>query len=179
MSVNIEKFLIVGLGNPGYNKTIHNTGAFLLEEHLKSLQLINKSSYYVNTHMPNIFYYDGGKKDNKYFMNDLGIPIREIVKYNNIKYIFVIFDDIRVNFGKWKILPEKIHRGHNGLKSIFQENPNIKIVLISVGVGQKPPLIDLSTYVLSKMSSENVNNILNIKDDIFIYLYGEIQKLSK
>ena len=120
--------------------------------------------------MPNIFYYDGGKKDNKYFMNDLGIPVKEIVKYNNIKYIFVIFDDIRVDFGKWKIIPDKIHRGHNGLKSIFQENPHVKIFLISVGVGPKPPIMDLSTYVLSKMSTDNINKIMAIKDDILMYI---------
>jgi peptidyl-tRNA hydrolase len=176
MSTNIEKFLIIGLGNPGYNKTIHNAGSLILEEHLKSLQLTKKSNYYVNKYMPNIFYYDGGEKNNKYFMNELGIPIKEIIKYNNIKYIFVIFDDIRVDFGKWKIIPDKINRGHNGLKSIFQENPNVKIFLISVGVGPKPSMIDLSTYVLSKMSSENINNILHIKDDIFIYIYNTIKQ---
>lgn len=175
----LEKFLIIGLGNPGYDKTIHNTGSLVLQEHLKSIKLINKSNYFINKYMPNIYYYDGGKKDNKYYMNELGIPIRDIVKYNNINLIFVIFDDVRVEFGKWKIIPEKIHRGHNGLKSIFQENSNIKIFLISVGVGPKPPLMDLSTYVLSKISTENINKILNLKDDILIYIYSEIKKLTK
>jgi PTH1 family peptidyl-tRNA hydrolase len=178
MSVNFEKFLIIGLGNPSYDKTVHNSGSLILGEHLKSIQLINKSNYSINKFMPNIFYYDGGKKENKYYMNETGIPIREIVKYNNIKYIFVIFDDIRVDYGKWKIIPEKIHRGHNGLKSIFQENPNVKIILISVGVGPKPPMMDLSTYVLSKISVENINKISHLVLDIFIYIYEEIKKIN-
>lgn len=179
MSITFQKFLIIGLGNPGYHKTIHNMGSLILEEHLKSIQLISKSNYYINKHMPNIYYYNGGKKDNKYYMNESGMPIREIVKYNNINVIFIIFDDIRVDMGKWKVLPDKIHRGHNGLKSIFQENPNVKIILISVGAGPKPSLMNLSDYVLSKMSGEDVNKTTDNLNDIFFYIYGEIGKLAK
>ena len=36
--------------------------------------------------------------------------------------------------------------------------------------------MDLSTYVLSKMSTDNINKIMAIKDDILMYIYGEIQK---
>lgn len=176
--LSFEKFLIIGLGNPSYDKTVHNAGSMILESHMKSLELISKSNYFINKHLPNIYYFNSGNKKNKYYMNELGIPIREIVKYNKIKYIFVIFDDIRVDFGKWKIINERIHRGHNGLKSIFNENPNVKIYLISVGVGPKPDNKDLSTYVLSKIPENNILEIMELVNHIFIYIYGEIKKLT-
>jgi PTH1 family peptidyl-tRNA hydrolase len=174
----LEKILIIGLGNPGYDKTVHNVGSFILKNHLQNIQVIKKSNYMINKYIPHIYYYDGDIAGNAYYMNESGIPIKKIINFNNIKEenIFVIYDDIRIDYGKYKIVKGNLTSyGHNGLKSIINSIGN-SFTLIRIGVGPKPPLIELKDFVLSKIPSDKLLIIEKLINEIFIEIYGVLIK---
>ena len=69
-------------------------------------------------------------------------------------HIIVIYDDISLDVGHLRIRTKGSAGGHNGIKNIIahlgtQEFPRIKI-----GVGGKPPRMDLADYVLSRFPAE-------------------------
>ena len=78
----MQKFLIIGLGNPGYNATVHNLGAILVENHIKDLDLIKKSNLFINKNIPNIYYTSSVS-----LMNVSGDKINFFMKINHFVFI--------------------------------------------------------------------------------------------
>jgi PTH1 family peptidyl-tRNA hydrolase len=177
----LEKILIVGLGNPGYEKTIHNIGSFIIKNHLKNIETIKKSNYMINKYITNIYYYDGGYSSGNYYMNDSGIPIKEIINFNNIKpeNTYVIYDDIRIQLGKYQIIEGAMKSyGHNGLKSIINNIGN-SFTLVRIGVGPKPELLELKDFVLSKIPASKLLIIENIVNEVFLEIYALVKNKFK
>ena len=85
--------LIVGLGNPGkeYDKTRHNIGYMSIDSFLGNVNFKNKFN--------GLFYeknYDGEKiifLKPLTFMNNSGDCVREFVKYYDIDYLYLIYND--------------------------------------------------------------------------------------
>ena len=152
-------YLIAGLGNPTreYDKTRHNVGFSVIDV------LADKYNIDVSDRKHKALCGRGVIEGEKVlllkpqtFMNLSGESIREAVDYYKIdpEDIIVIYDDISLDPGQLRIRLKGSAGGHNGIKNIIaylgtQEFPRIK-----VGVGAKPPKMDLADYVLSRFGAE-------------------------
>ncbi len=167
----MDKFCIVGLGNPGdkYKNTRHNVG-FIFIDHLH-----NKFSSGSFKNFHNIAEYSsneiGGKKlfflKPITYMNNSGIAVEEFLKYNNIltSNMIIIYDDVDTECGMIRIRKKGSDGGHNGMKSIISTLKTTEIPRIRVGIGPKKEQMDLSDYVLSNFTSSEIiliNKILKI-----------------
>lgn len=150
-------YLIAGLGNPTkeYDKTRHNVGFSVIDV------LADKYRIDVAEKKHKALCGKGVIEGQKVilvkpqtFMNLSGESIREVADYYKLEAedIIIIYDDISLEPGQLRIRLKGSAGGHNGIKNIIvhlgtQEFPRIK-----VGVGAKPPRMDLADYVLSRFA---------------------------
>lgn len=170
--------LIVGLGNPGeeYKLTRHNTGFIFIDEYLKENNITDVRKKFKSEFVQ--INYKGDKvffQKPLTFMNLSGEAIGEAVRFFKIDpktELFVIYDDMDMNFGKIKIRKNGSSGGHNGIKSIIQ-HVGEEFVRIKYGIGKRKEKSEVVGHVLGKISSEekevlkeSINKIFNIIDDI-------------
>lgn len=150
-------FIIAGLGNPSkeYDKTRHNAGFdtvdYLADRHgiymgeKKHKALTGKGVI-------------GGEKvlllKPQTFMNLSGESLRSAVDYYKAtaQELIVIYDDISLEPGQLRIRLKGSAGGHNGIKNIIAHLGTQEFPRVKVGVGAKPPKMDLKDYVLSRFS---------------------------
>jgi peptidyl-tRNA hydrolase, PTH1 family len=132
--------IIAGLGNPGknYTRTRHNIG-FLTIDTLasKSNIFIDQSRFdskYVKTRMRGISLF---LLKPFTYMNKSGLPIHRFASYYKIamKDIIIIHDDMDLDFGKIKIVENRGHGGHNGVRSIIDAFGKKDCIRVRIGVG--------------------------------------------
>ena len=157
----MDKFLIVGLGNPGaeYHHTRHNTGFMVVDELAKSVGATFEDKRYG-------FVAETSLKGRKVFilkpttyMNLSGDAIAAAANFYKIppEQVLVIYDDISLPPGKLRLRRKGSAGGHNGIKSIIAQLGTEEFPRIRVGVGAKPnPQYDLADWVLSKFSEEDM-----------------------
>ncbi len=160
-----ERWLIVGLGNPGakYVQTRHNIGFMaldLLEEEFGAKPFGNQRSATLTKATHNgielIFVRP------LTFMNLSGRAVNEVGSYYKIppENIIVIADDVSMEVGRLRIRDKGSDGGHNGLKDILRVLGNQNLMRIKIGVGQKPhPNYDLADWVLSKFTKEDLEKL--------------------
>lgn len=160
-----ERWLIVGLGNPGakYDKTRHNIGFMaldLLEEEFGAKPFGNQKSATLTKAVYNgvelIFVRP------LTFMNLSGRAVNEVGSYYKIppENIIVIADDVSMDVGRLRIRDKGSDGGHNGLKDILRVLGNQNLMRIKIGVGQKPhPDYDLADWVLSRFTKEDLEKL--------------------
>ena len=154
-------YIIVGLGNPErkYDGTRHNIGfsalTVLADTYGISMDIKKHKAVCgkgviegqkVLLAMPQTY------------MNLSGESVRELVDYYKIdpeQELIVIYDDINLAPGKLRIRPKGSAGGHNGIKNIIAHLGTQEFPRIKVGVGDKPPRMDLADYVLSRFSKED------------------------
>ena len=68
----------------------------------------------------------------------------------------MIYDDINLDVGQLRIREKGSAGGHNGMKSIIARVGSDAFPRIRVGVGAKPPRMDLADYVLGHFSGEEL-----------------------
>lgn len=117
--------LIVGLGNPGseYSETRHNLGYMVidkLEEQMK-VGLVFEKKLKADVAM---FVHDSETlilAKPQTFMNLSGESVSKIAKFYKIKTedVWVISDDLDLDFGKVRVRVGGSSGGHNGLKDII------------------------------------------------------------
>ena len=88
------------------------------------------------------------------FMNLSGESIRAAADYYKIEpeEMIVIYDDISLDPGQLRIRLKGSAGGHNGIKNIIANLGTQDFPRIKVGVGAKPPRMDLADYVLGHFS---------------------------
>ena len=159
-----ERFLIVGLGNPGkeYEKTRHNIGFALVDLFAKKhhLEFRAKSKY------------QGALAEGKIgdatvsilkpltFMNLSGESVISVAQYLQIlpSKILIVVDDVDLPMGQIRL---KINSGpgtHNGLKSVEHHLQTNRYVRLKIGVGDEYAG-DLAEFVLSRFSGEEEKNL--------------------
>jgi PTH1 family peptidyl-tRNA hydrolase len=166
--------IIAGLGNPGknYSQTRHNVGfltidALALQSHL----VIDKSRFdsdYVKTKI---------KRTSLFlvkpltYMNKSGFPIHRFASYYKIKMedIIIIHDDMDLDFGKIKIVKNRGHGGHNGVRSIFDAFGKKDCIRIRIGVGHPESQKtgshkNITGHVLGKFSQKETKVLDSVID---------------
>lgn len=154
---NRNMYLIAGLGNPTkeYDKTRHNVGFSVIDV------LADQYDIDVSERKHRAFCGKGviaGQKvllvKPQTFMNLSGESLRAAVDYYKLapEEIIVIYDDISLEPGQLRIRLKGSAGGHNGIKNIIAQLGTQEFPRIKVGVGAKPPRMDLADYVLSRFS---------------------------
>lgn len=151
--------LIVGLGNPTpqYDKTRHNVG-FAVIDHL-----MNEYGIALDTAKHKGFYGKGRIAGESVillkpmtYMNLSGESVVQVANYYKVapQDVIVVYDDINLDVGRLRIREKGSAGGHNGIKNIIAHLGTDEFPRIRVGVGMKPPKMDLADYVLSRFSKE-------------------------
>lgn len=138
-------FIVAGLGNPGkeYEKTRHNTGRIILsmlakkhgfsdwkeEGKIKALTSEGKLGFTKMIFvMPNNMMNNSGKS--------IG-PL--ITSKKQLGELVVIYDDLDLPIGKFRISFNRSSGGHNGLESIIKNVKSVEFARIRVGISPITP----------------------------------------
>ena len=159
-------YIIAGLGNPGreYAGTRHNCG-FMAADRLAAL-LRTDISEKKHKGLEGKGTLEGNRvillKPQTY-MNLSGESIREAVEYYKVDpetELIVIYDDISLDPGSIRVRKNGSAGGHNGMKSIIAGLQTDNFIRVRIGIGAKPPRMDLADYVLGHFSSDDKEIIL-------------------
>ena len=150
-------FIIVGLGNPGkkYENTRHNVGFDAIDCMVKEYRIPFAGTQHKAMYEKGMM---GGEKvilaKPLTYMNLSGESVRALVDYYKVdpEDILVVYDDISLAPGQLRIRAKGSAGGHNGIKSIIAHLGTQEFPRVRVGVGEKPPRMDLADYVLGHFS---------------------------
>ena len=154
-----ETWLIVGLGNPGweYENTRHNAGFRALDILAQKLGCKPDKLKYQGLYCQ--VNYRGNKllllKPQTY-MNLSGRSAAPLAAFFKVPtdHVIVLFDDISLPPGRLRIRADGSAGGHNGIKSLIQELGGQNFPRVKIGVGAKPhPDFDLADWVLSAFTA--------------------------
>ena len=161
-------YFIVGLGNPGrkYMGTRHNVGFDVVDRLANDHQIkITESKFAA-------FAGEGFISNRKVmlikpttFMNRSGECVRDFMNYYKAdsdavaERLIVIYDDVALPVGKLRIRARGSAGGHNGIKDILYQLEQEEFLRVRLGVGDKPPRMDLADYVLSGFAKTEIEDI--------------------
>lgn len=162
-----EKYLIVGLGNPGeaYVNTRHNIGFNSVQSLAKKHGLSFKHASHLIGDIA-----QGeicGKKGllllPTTFMNSSGDAVRRCIDdfKLTLDHLIVVCDDVALPIGTMRIRSRGSSGGHNGLKSIAEHLHTQHYARLRIGVSA-PGQEKLADYVLGKFSQEEMKMIEEI-----------------
>lgn len=160
---NMQKFLIVGLGNIGsqYENTRHNIGFKILDHFahknnitFESNKLGTIAQYKFKGRMfyllkPSTFMNLSGKSV-KYWLSNENIPLENLM---------VICDDINLPFGTIRIKTGGSDGGHNGLKSVYEILQTQQYNRFRFGIGAEFSEGRQSDYVLGEWTEDELKLI--------------------
>lgn len=153
-------YIIAGLGNPDrqYQNTRHNIGFDVIDViadkygiamgEKKHKAVIGKG-------------YIAGQKvilvKPQTYMNLSGESIRSVIDFYKVdekSELIVISDDVSLDMGQIRMRKRGSDGGHNGLKNIIMHLGHDEFIRVRMGVGEKPPQMDLADYVLGHFSAQ-------------------------
>ena len=152
-----DKFLIVGLGNPGseYEKTRHNIGFMVVDQMAQDASASFKKgrNAAVETNV-NIAGHSVILAKPLTFMNNSGSAVAGLMNYYeiNIDRLLVIMDEVELPFGRLRVRKQGGSAGHNGMKSIIQHINSQEFARLRIGIGTEYAKKDMSKFVLSNFS---------------------------
>lgn len=138
---------VVGLGNPGekYKNNRHNAGFMLVDrlvdENIKDVELFKPQG----------------------FMNKSGVELKKQgVQGATLRFLYVVFDDLDIKLGEYKISFGKGPRDHNGLKNIYEQIGTKEFWHVRVGIDNGQFRGSGEEYVLSNFKPEEKDIIDNV-----------------
>jgi len=158
----MDKYLIVGLGNPGseYELTRHNTGFMVLDAFAKASNIVFEDRRYG-------FVAETSLKGRKVFllkpttfMNLSGNAVRYWLNKENIDQtrLLVISDDVALPLGQFRLKGAGSNGGHNGLGHI-QQLIGQNYARLRMGIGSDFPRGMQVDWVLGRYSDEELKTL--------------------
>ena len=158
----MDKYLIVGLGNPGdeYAETRHNTGFMVLDAFAKASNIVFEDKRYG-------FLAETSLKGRKVFllkpttfMNLSGNAVRYWLNKENIEQsrLLVISDDVAIPVGQFRLKANGSNGGHNGLGHI-QQLIGQNYARLRMGIGNDFPRGMQVDWVLGKYDEEDMKTL--------------------
>lgn len=158
--------VIFGIGNPGirYEFTRHNAG-FLLLDYFANKFLINfneSTGKYIQS--------EGRIRGQNFllvkpgtYVNNSGIAAKQIFeKYEILPEEFLVLcDDTNLSNFELRVRLSGSDGGHNGLSSLIYHLMTDQFPRIRIGIGNNPPEVMLSDYVLSEFSKTELEEYQN------------------
>ncbi len=153
-----DRFLVVGLGNPGpaYAGNRHNAG-FLVAD-----LLAERVGGRFKAHKGRADIVEGRLRGlpvvlakPKAFMNESGGPIASIARFYKIpvERIVVVHDELDLPFGSVRLKRGGGEGGHNGLRSTSSALGSKEYARVRFGIGRPPGRQDPADYVLRDFSA--------------------------
>ena len=173
----MKKYLIVGLGNPGfgYRKNRHNAGYIILDELIDTLDL--KRPKKINNAKVHRFKNDQGEFiliKPLLYMNNSGIVVNTFLYKEKIPAddLVVIYDDIDIAFGSVRYREKGSAGTHNGMRSIIEKIGTSDFKRIRIGIDRPEKGHDLARYVLGNFSKQQLKILkekiaVEIKEKVF------------
>lgn len=166
--------LIIGLGNPGkeYQQTRHSFGFLALDAILAKKKLTwskDKDSQSLLA-----IFQDEDEKiilcQAQTFMNNSGEAVQKLKKFYKLKNedIIVVYDDLDLIFGTFKISTKRSSGGHNGIESIIEHLKSIDFIRLRLGIG--PQIGKAEDFVLKKFNADEKKKIPEIIDSCHLAL---------
>lgn len=158
----MDKFLIVGLGNPGYEyeNTRHNTGFMVVDEFARSVGATFEDKRYG-------FVAEASIKGRKVFilkpttyMNLSGNAVRYWLQKENIdqERLLVVVDDLSIPLGDFRLKGNGSNGGHNGLGNI-QQLIGQQYARLRMGIGADFAKGQQVDWVLGKYDEEDMKTL--------------------
>ena len=158
----MDKYLIVGLGNPGceYENTRHNTGFMVLDKMAESVGVSFEDKRYGYVAETSI-------KGRKVFllkpttyMNLSGNAVRYWLQKENIdqKRLLVVVDDLSIPLGDYRLKGNGSNGGHNGLGNI-QQLIGQQYARLRMGIGSEFQRGQQVDWVLGKYTDEDMRTL--------------------
>jgi PTH1 family peptidyl-tRNA hydrolase len=153
-----DRFLVVGLGNPGprYAATRHNAGFFVLD--LLAERVGSKFKAHKG-HADVIEARLAGQPvvlaKPKSFMNESGGPVVAISRFYKVppELIVLVHDELDLPFGTLRLKRGGGEGGHNGVKSVSSALGSKEYVRVRFGIGRPPGRQDPADFVLREFSA--------------------------
>lgn len=158
----MDKYLIVGLGNPGdeYAQTRHNAGYMVLDAFAKASNTVfsdKRYGYVAETSLR-------GRKvfllKPTTYMNLSGNAVRYWLTKENIdeKRLLVVSDDVALPLGQFRLKANGSNGGHNGLGHI-QQLIGQNYARLRLGIGHDFPMGRQIDWVLGQFSAEELEQL--------------------
>ena len=153
-----DKFLVVGLGNPGpkYAATRHNAGFLTLDI------LAERVGGRFKSHKSRCDVLEGRLAglpvvlaQPQSFMNESGGPVVNAARFFKVpvERIVVVHDELDLPFGELRLKRGGGDGGHNGLKSTTRSLGSKEYARVRFGIGRPPGRQDPADYVLREFSA--------------------------
>ena len=180
------EYVVVGLGNPGseYERTRHNAGVMAIDRISERCSCsVKQSKFKALIGSTTIAGHTVLLMKPQTYMNLSGEAVKECASFYQIpaENIIVISDDICQDVGRMRIRKSGSAGGQKGLANIITHIGTDAVPRIRLGVGKKPtPEYDLSSWVLSRFSDEDMKLIIPRLDDTFesvkLILEGKLEE---
>lgn len=153
-------YIIVGLGNPEkkYVNTRHNIGFDVIDAIAEKNDIVMGEKKHKALIGKGIV---AGQKavlvKPLTYMNLSGESVRSVIDFYKVdekSELIVISDDVSLDMGQIRIRKRGSDGGHNGLKNIIMHLGHDEFIRVRMGVGEKPPRMDLADYVLGHFSAK-------------------------
>ena len=153
-----ERWLIVGLGNPGpeYAGTRHNAGAMVVA------LLAERMGAKFKAHRSRCDIAEGRLAGQpvtlarpRSYMNLSGGPVAALAGFYKVDaaHLVVVHDELDVPFGTIRLKLGGGDNGHNGLRSITAALGTREYYRVRFGIGRPPGRMDPASYVLREFSA--------------------------
>ena len=180
----MAEYLVVGLGNIGaeYARTRHNMGFMILDawaqasnvvfsvERYGAVAEVSFKGRHFTLLKPSTYMNLSGNAV-RYWLQRLNLPLENLI---------VICDDLNLPFGTTRMRQRGSDGGHNGLENIIWTLESEDWTRIRVGIGKKPPRMDLADYVLGHFSKEEETAekeaYEKVSDAILMLMDGQIEE---
>ena len=158
----MEKFLIVGLGNPGaeYEGTRHNTGYMVLDALAKASNIVFEDKRYGYVAEMSL----RGRKlfllKPTTYMNLSGNAVRYWLQKENIdqKRLLVVVDELALPLGTFRLKANGSNGGHNGLGHI-QQLIGQQYARLRMGIGNEFQHGKQVDWVLGRYSDKEMQTL--------------------
>lgn len=166
-----ERYLIVGLGNPGreYQRTRHNIG-FRAVDAIAAAYGLSFERGRAKSLLADGFI--AGRRvalaKPQTYMNLSGEAVRALVDFYRIpvENLLVICDDLDIPPGMLRIRQKGGSGGQKGLKSIGQHLGTQDFARMRIGIGRPPGRMDPAAYVLQDFGSDEQILIIETLDRV-------------
>lgn len=156
-----DKFLIVGLGNPGreHRGNRHNIGFMAVDRAAElfgiGLARVQSKAVVGNGRIANTPVILAKPQT---YMNLSGVAVRPLLNFYKVPLtnLLVLYDELDIPFGTLRLREKGSAGGHNGMKSIIQQLGSDQFPRLRLGIGRPPGRMPPPAYVLQDFGKEEL-----------------------
>ena len=156
-----ERFVVVGLGNPGprYAATRHNLGyrvvSLLAQRMAGRFKVLKIPSARVEVVDGRLAGHPVVLVRPLSYMNDSGAPVAGVARYYKVppEHVVIVHDELDLPFGSMRLKRGGGDAGHNGLRSITVALGSSEYNRVRVGIGRPPGRTSGADYVLREFAA--------------------------